>query len=182
MATFTVIYLELAAVLSQAKLEEGMIAADSVILMAQLAEEIADLIIELGEAERDAYIVSACMALASGVTQIAGGFAAIKMSRVQGEHGMTTDSGLLSTRTMQVQGISKLFDAGDAISKAIHAMKKAELDALKTITENMLKAMERRASGATEEYKANNDMLTQVLQNLQKIIDEAYKAHGWQVH
>ncbi len=61
-------------------------------------------------------------------------------------------------------------------------MKKAALEATKTLTENALKVAERRLSSASDAYKTADEMITQILQNLQKVIDEAYKAHGWSTH
>jgi len=186
-AVLNMVMLDLAFEMAQAKLEEGLQASTTIMDMTSMAADIAQTDIEIGQTEFESDVVSGCMQLAGGLASIAGGIASMSPTKVGVDEETGEDiMGLDPTRAGAIQGItSGLSGALTGIAKiteGIFALQKAELEAEKTMDQNMAKIYEQRLSTAMDNYKSFNDMIGQTLQQLQKMIDEAYKAFGWQIH
>jgi hypothetical protein len=177
LVAFVVIYLNLQAELSKMKVVEAQMLADSIALSAELAKETAEIIIKVAEAERAMHIASAVAGAITAVASIAS-FARASKLRSQG-----ADEGTIMANTQLIgQGGSAL---GTIMEKAMHAqytLVKGQEEALKTLVESTTRIAQRRLESASDTYKAIEEVMQQFLQNLQKLIDENLKAHGFQVH
>lgn len=170
-ATLSVLMLELAFVLSQTKLEEGQRAADYIVKSFDLAKEISQFIKDIGQKEYE-------MALASGISTIVGGALSIGFAGVALKKGGPNSHAI----TQIGQGLSQIASGSGEVAKGTIGLQKSNLEAQKNLTEQMKQQTEQLMQKASEEYKNMGDLINQVLQNLQKIVDEAYRAHGFQVH
>lgn len=174
MAVFALVFLEISYILSQAKLKEGLMAGDTILLQQALAKECAQLIRDTAQMQAMQDIVSGIMQLAGGVASIAGGAWGYKLG------GDPANQGRAMGVNMGFQGVSQLFGALDSFSKAIFGIQIGDLNAQKQMTEQMQKFADHRLQSCMDEYKANGDLMNQMLQTLQQILEKEMQAHTWQ--
>ncbi len=168
-ATITICMLELQAELSKIKLEEGMIQSVMINTTLDMAKDLADTIKDIHHNEAMMHIAAAVAAGIGGIANAIGGAGSIK-------------TGNMGYQALG-QGIGQIATMGEKIVAAILTLDKAQLEYSKTIIENAMRILQDRGmSSASEAQRAADEMISQILQKLDKIIDEAYRAHGFQVH
>lgn len=177
LVAFVTTYLALQDALSDMKVVEAQMLADSLALSWELAKETADMIIKIAEAERNMHIASAVAGAITAVFSVASFARAVKM-RKQGAN----EGEIMASSQMIGQGGAAL---GTIMEKSVHAhftMIKGMAESVKTLIEATTRIAQRRMESASDTYKAIEEVMQQFLQNLQKLIDENLKAHGFQVH
>lgn len=168
-ATIAICLLELAADLSQIKLNEGMVQSMMINTTLDMAQDLASIIKDIHENEAMMHIAAAVSAGIGGVANAVGGAASVK-------------TGNLGYQAMG-QGVGQIATMGEKIVAAILTFDKAQLEYSKTIIENAMRVLQDRGmASAGEAQRSADEMIGQILQKLDKIIDEAYRAHGFQVH
>jgi len=186
-ATFTINMLELAHILSKIKLQESEKTGEAIVRMAQSATEIADMIKDAGYAEAVMHYVSGGMAIGSGLTSAVGGYATKKFAANNTAKFAKSNPDLqpggyqiveMQRINMMVEGVKSSWSAADNFTKAVMTLKKTNAEALRQIEENVLRTIQQELDSSRSAYQTSAEMITQTLQQLQKIIDEAYKAHS----
>lgn len=177
-ATFFVLFMELQSKLSEIKVAEGLVASEMINMSLDMAEDLAGLIKDIYENEAQKAIWTGIVNLAVGLISAGCTFAAFK--NIGGGQ-----AGIARAQSWGAAG-SAVGQLGGAASSFISAgfdLRKAELEYAKTIVENALRVIQDRGiSSAIESQKTADELISQILQKLDKIIDEAYRAHGFQVH
>lgn len=177
-ATFFILFLELQAKLTEIKVAEAEVMSTMINLTLDMAEDLAGIIHEIYENE-------AWKAIASGICNFIGGlasagFGAAGLSKIGGGA-----AGIAQAQSLGAigGGIGQISSAIDKFVTAHFDFRRADLEYSKTIIENALKVLQDRGmASASEAQRTADELIAQILQKLDKIIDEAYRAHGFQVH
>ena len=178
LVTFMITYLSLLSELQREKLSEAKLMVQSIQMSYDLAKDSADLTIKSANAERDMDIAAAVAGAITVVASVAS-FAKASSLRKSGD----ADEGTITAWTQLIgQGGSALGTIMEKSVDAQQALVKGEAEAEKILVDCITKIVQRRMDSAVDTYKAIDDMMSQFLQNLQKMIDENFKAHGFQVH
>lgn len=181
-ATFVINFLELSALMSKIKLDEALThIAGSINMIMSMAQDQAELIMDSAEAEAMMHFASAAAAAAGGAFMAASG--GIGLAKLKGKNVSQAQITRVQSFNMIVgQAMPQFMTSFEKVVHGVGTLHKGAIDAFKTIIENALKIEERRLNSAIDSYKAADDQIREILQTLGKIIDEAYKAHGFQVH
>jgi hypothetical protein len=168
-ATFFILFLELQSELSKIKVAEGMTQATMINLTLDMSKDLAGIIKQIYENEAHQLMVAAiCAGVGGGLSAIGGGF--------------SIGTGNMGWQAMG-QGMGQIVTMAEKLVASDIALQRASLEFFKTIIENAMKVLQDRGMGsASESQRTADEMISQILQKLDKIIDEAYKAHGFQVH
>ncbi|ADI38954.1 hypothetical protein [Waddlia chondrophila] len=177
-ATFFILFLELQAKLTEIKVAEAEVMSTMINLTLDMAEDLAGIIHEIYENE-------AWKAIASGICNFIGGLASVGfgiagLSKIGGGA-----AGIAQAQSLGAigGGIGQISSAIDKFVTAGFDFRRADLEYSKTIIENALKVLQDRGmASASEAQRTADELIAQILQKLDKIIDEAYRAHGFQVH
>lgn len=177
-ATFFILFMELQNKLSEIKVAEGMVTASMIGLSLDMAEDLAGIISEIYENEAKQAIVSGiCNLIGGTISAVCGGMG---LSRAGAGKAGIAQAGALGAIG---SGVGQVFSAIDKFATAHFQFRRATLEYSKTIIENALKVIQDRGmSSSAEAQRTADEMISQILQKLDKIIDEAYRAHGFQVH
>ncbi|CCB92074.1 putative uncharacterized protein [Waddlia chondrophila 2032/99] len=177
-ATFFILFLELQAKLTEIKVAEAEVMSTMINLTLDMAEDLAGIIHEIYENEAKKAIVSGVMNLVGGLASA--GFGAAGLSKIGGGA-----AGIAQAQSLGAigGGIGQISSAIDKFVTAGFDFRRADLEYSKTIIENALKVLQDRGmASASEAQRTADELIAQILQKLDKIIDEAYRAHGFQVH
>lgn len=177
-ATFFILFLELQAKLTEIKVAEAEVMSTMINLTLDMAEDLAGIIHEIYENEAIKATVSAWCNLAGGLASA--GFGALGLSKIGGGA-----AGIAQAQSFGAigGGIGQISSAVDKFVTAHFDKIRADLEYSKTIIENALKVLQDRGmASASEAQRTADELIAQILQKLDKIIDEAYRAHGFQVH
>lgn len=171
-ATFFSLFLDLSAEMSKIKMNEGMMMAHFTDLVLSMSKDQAEIVKEIHETEAMMHIAAAVANAVGGVACIGGGYMGITRFQTTGMAWTTVG-----------QGIGQLTTAAEKAIDAVFTFHRAELEYMKTINENAMRVLQDRGiTAAVDAFKAGDEVISQVLQALNKMIDEAFKAHGFQIH
>lgn len=195
LVAFMINFMELLVEMMKIKLVEAIeVLAPAINMIMKMAKDIAHLIKDIAHKEMAMHIAAA---VAAGVTATAsvlsvaysiGEISSAKTEVMGGPEGKTPTKELSVAEGMRIAGYTQAIQQmGSAVGKiteestaAAMKMQKAPLEALKTIIEHALKIIgDRRMNSAIDAYKEADSIVSQLLQNLQKIIDENIRAHGF---
>lgn len=174
-ATFFTIFLELQAELTKIKVAEGMMEGQIMMDSLSMAKDLAKVVKDLKKEEM-------LMNIASAITSGLGAVFSIVISTAgfanKGPNGEFNQG-----YSLFGQGTQSAVNMAEKTLHAIINAKQAELEFTKTIMESCLRLLQDRGiSTHTEAQKTADEMISQLLQKLDKIIDEEMRAHGFQVH
>lgn len=180
-ATFFVLFLELQSKLSEIKVAEGMVASGLVNMSLDMAKDLANITKEIYENEAKQAIASGICNLVGGLASATGG--AMGLGVIRGGKGGQVGIAKATAYGAIGGGAGQIAGAVDKFVQAHFQFRRAVLEFSKTVIENSLKIIQDRGmSSAAEAQRTADEMISQILQKLDKIIDEAYRAHGFQVH
>lgn len=170
-ATFFILFMELQAELTKIKIEEGMLTGEMINMSLDTSKDLAGITKAIYEKQAEMAIVSAIC------TGIGGAFSAVMGGVGLAKPGQAMSWGAIGGGGQAIMGsIDKFIQSGLLKDQAL-------LEWSKTIVEAALKVIQDRGiSSPAEAQRAADEMISQILQKLDKIIDEAYRAHGFQVH
>ncbi len=178
-ATFFVLFLELQSKLSEIKVAEAEVMSSMINMSLDMAEDLAGIIREIYNNEAKKAIVSGICNLVGGLVSMGAGAYGIAKIRPGSQAGIASaqSAGAIGS------GFGQVMTAVDKFVTAAFDFRRADLEYSKTIIENAIKVIQDRGmSSASEAQRAADELISQILQKLDKIIDEAYRAHGFQVH
>ena len=177
-ATFFVLFLELQSKLSEIKVAEAEVMSSMINMSLDMAQDLAGIV-------REIYNNEAKKAIASGICNLVGGL----VSMGAGAYGLSKigggQKGIAAAQSAGAigSGFGQVMTAIDKFVTAAFDFRRADLEYSKTIIENAIKVIQDRGmSSASEAQRTADELISQILQKLDKIIDEAYRAHGFQVH
>lgn len=178
-ATFFILFMELQAELTKIKVAEGLLTGEMINMSLDTAKDLAGITKAIYENEAQQAMVSAFVNLAGGIASCACSAMAFKSISAGGQAGFARATAWGSLGG----GLGQLATAADKFATYHFQMKRAMLEWNKTIVEAALKVIQDRGiSSPAEAQRTADEMISQILQKLDKIIDEAYRAHGFQVH
>jgi len=177
-ATFFVLFLELQSKLSEIKVAEAEVMSSMINMSLDMAQDLAGIIREIYNNEAKKAIVSGICNLVGGLVSMgAGAYGLAKIPGGQAGIASAQSAGAIGS------GFGQVMTAVDKFVSAGFDFRRADLEYSKTIIENAMKVIQDRGmSSASEAQRAADELISQILQKLDKIIDEAYRAHGFQVH
>ncbi len=199
MAMLFLLMLDLAALMSQSKLSEADVIATMVNLSMEMAGDISDLIIEISKNEAQQQRNTAIADIVGGVLNAVGSLASIGMQL----KGMSISNKALAPGTTKIEAntlnqraagysqtggaIAGVTGGAGGIAKGVVGFINAELtldrgkmEGQKAIMEAAQRIIQDRGvNAAVDAYKGFDDTIGQILQLLNKIVDENLKSHGF---